>query len=201
MAFLYFDTFVKKLLDGCQMMWLFNVKRMMRRNTGCVAIVGCGCFLIWSISFLGHMLQNDNRMFGNRMFKNRMLGNRMIGNQMLGNRMLGNRMLGNRMFKNRKHVTVTSRTLSSNICGNNSTNQGVITYKVNYKQFHAILFPVNESKAEVDLVILVPTRCRLDAAERRMVIRKTWANKTHTSPLKVQHVFLLGKLILLERFQ
>ena len=177
-------------------MWLFNVKRIMRRITGRVAIAGCGCILIWSISLLDHILQNDNRMFRNRMLKNRMFGNRMFGNWKFGNRMFKNRMFGNQ-----KHVTVTSGSLSYNICTHGSTNQGVITYKVNYKHFHAILSPGNESKTDVDLVILVPTRCRLDAAERRMMIRKTWANKTHTSPLKVQHVFVLGRLTLFEKFQ
>ena len=75
-------------------------------------------------------------------------------------------------------------------CGN-----GVIAYNVNYKEYHAILSPINVSKTELDLVILVPTEYSVGAADRRRVIRKTWANKTHNLPLKVQHVFVLGKFI------
>ena len=76
------------------------------------------------------------------------------------------------------------------VCGN-----GVIAYNVNYKQYHAILSPINVSKTELDLVILVPTDYSVGAADRRRVIRKTWANKTHNLPLKVQHVFIFGKFI------
>ena len=85
--------------------------------------------------------------------------------------------------------------------GTGSSYQGVIAYNVNYKQFHAILSPINQLKLELDLVVLVPTHYTIDAAGRRRVIRKTWANKTYTSPLKVQHVFVLGKFTLSERFK
>ena len=74
------------------------------------------------------------------------------------------------------------------VCGN-----GVIAYNVNYKQYHAILSPINVSKTELDLLILVPTDYSVGAADRRRVIRKTWANKTYISPLKKHHVFVLGK--------
>ena len=77
--------------------------------------------------------------------------------------------------------------------GSGSSSHGVIAYSVNYKQFYSILSPTNELNLELDLVILIPTHYSIDAADRRRVIRKTWANKTYTSPLKVQHVFVLGK--------
>ena len=76
------------------------------------------------------------------------------------------------------------------VCGN-----GVIAYNVNYKQCHATLSPINVSNTQLDLVILVPTDYSVGAADRRRVIRKTWANKTYILPLKVQHVFIFGKFI------
>ena len=33
---------------------------------------------------------------------------------------------------------------------------------------------------------------RKDSAERRQIIRSTWANDSHYLPRKVQHVFVLG---------
>ena len=89
---------------------------------------------------------------------------------------------------NRKLVTLS-------ISGTGSSSQGVIAYSVNYKEFHAILSPTNELNLELDLVVMVPTHYSVDAADRRRVIRNTWANKTYTSPLKVQHVFVLGKFM------
>ena len=95
---------------------------------------------------------------------------------------------------NRKLVTRSTS-------GTGSSNQGVVAYNVNYKQFHVILFPINQLNKELDLVVLVPTHYTIDAADRRRVIRKTWANTTYTSPLKVQHVFVLGKFTLFETFK
>ena len=86
--------------------------------------------------------------------------------------------------------------VSGIVCGN-----GVIAYNVNYKQYHAILSPINKFKTELDLVILVPTHCSVEAADRRRMIRKTWANKTYTSPLRVQHIFVLGMFIDLDCIQ
>ena len=100
------------------------------------------------------------------------------------------------MFQNGNRKLVTLST-----SGSRSSNQGVVAYNVNYKQFHAILSPVNHLNTDLDLIILVPTHYSKDAADRRRVIRKTWANKTYTSPLKVQHVFLLGKFTLFERLK
>ena len=90
---------------------------------------------------------------------------------------------------NRKSV----KSLSYNTCGNSSRRQSVIAYDVNYKQYNAILSPVNVSKTELDMIILVPSHYSVDAADRRKVIRKTCANKTYMYPLKMQHVFVLGR--------
>ena len=85
--------------------------------------------------------------------------------------------------------------------GTDSSCQGVISYYANHKQYHVILSPTNHLNTDLDLIILVPTHYSKDAAGRRRVIRKTWANKTYTCPLKVQHVFVLGKFTLFETFK
>ena len=66
---------------------------------------------------------------------------------------------------------------------------------VNYKQYHVILGPRSEeSRSEyLDLLIVVPSGYNRDAAHRRSVIRRTWANRSFYPQYKTRHVFVMGK--------
>ena len=143
----------------------------MRRMNSWVAITGCGCgfLLIWITFILGHALHNVNR-------KSVMLTTSRTGSLRQG---------------------VGTGSLRQSV-GTGSPRQGVIAYSVNYKQYHTLISPINQLNTSLDLVVLVPTHYSVRATNRRRVIRKTWANKTYTSPLKVQHVFVLGNFILFE---
>ena len=68
---------------------------------------------------------------------------------------------------------------------------------VNYKRYHVMLGPhTDESSSEyVDLLIVVPSSYNRDAAERRSVIRKTWANASFYPQFNTRHVFVMGKCL------
>ena len=63
-----------------------------------------------------------------------------------------------------------------------------------YKQYHVILGPhSDESRSEyLDLLIVVPSGYNRDAAQRRFVIRRTWANGTFYPQYKIKHVLVMG---------
>ena len=69
---------------------------------------------------------------------------------------------------------------------------------VNYRQYHVILGPhPDESRSEyLDLLIVVPSSYNHDAAEKRSVIRKTWANASFYPQFNTRHVFVMGKWVL-----
>ena len=58
---------------------------------------------------------------------------------------------------------------------------------------HRIYRPVISPEQKYDIVLLITSSHRKDAAERRQVIRSTWANDSHYLPKRVQHYFMLGK--------
>ena len=188
--------------------------RLMRRLNGCVTVTGCGCLLIWTISILGHVLHNVSRKLVTLSTSGTGSSRQGVGtgssSQGVGTGSsrqgvgTGSSSQGVGTGSSRQGVGIGSSSqvvrtgLSHQGVGTGSSRQGVIAYSVNHKQYRALISPLNESIKELDLVVLVPTHYSVDAAERRRVIRKTWANKTYTSPLKVQHVFVLGNLILFE---
>ena len=69
---------------------------------------------------------------------------------------------------------------------------------VNYKRYHVMLGPdTDESRSEyLDLLIVVPSSYNNDAAERRSIIRRTWANRFYPQ-FRTRHVFVMGKWIVL----
>ena len=69
---------------------------------------------------------------------------------------------------------------------------------VNYRQYHVILGPhPDESRSEyLDLLIVVPSSYNHDAAERRSVIRRTWANASLYPQFRTRHVFVMGEWIM-----
>ena len=58
---------------------------------------------------------------------------------------------------------------------------------------HRIYRPVISPEQKYDIVLLITSSHRKDAAERRHAIRSTWANDSHYLPKRVQHYFMLGK--------
>ena len=72
---------------------------------------------------------------------------------------------------------------------NNSTVGKFCKFCVN----HTIYKPVISPPQSQDLVLLITTSHRNDAAERRDAIRSTWANDSYYLPRKIQHVFVCGK--------
>ena len=68
---------------------------------------------------------------------------------------------------------------------------------LHYAQYHVMLGPhsdVSRSKY-LDLLIVVPSSYNHDAAERRSVIRRTWANRSFYPQFNTRHVFVMGKWI------
>ena len=59
---------------------------------------------------------------------------------------------------------------------------------IDYRQYKTLVSP----EITYDIVLLITSSHRKDAAERRQVIRSTWANNSYYLPLQVQHVFVLG---------
>ena len=66
---------------------------------------------------------------------------------------------------------------------------------VNYRQYHVMLGPhPDKSRSEyLDLLIVVTSSYNHDAAERRSVIRRTWANGSFYPQFRTRHVFVMGK--------
>ena len=62
---------------------------------------------------------------------------------------------------------------------------------IDYRQYKTLVSP----EITYDIVLLITSRHRKDAAERRQAIRSTWANNSYYLPLQVQHVFVLGEFI------
>ena len=62
---------------------------------------------------------------------------------------------------------------------------------IDYRQYKTLVSP----EITYDIVLLITSSHRKDAAERRQVIRSTWANNSYYLPLQVQHVFVLGEFI------
>ena len=79
---------------------------------------------------------------------------------------------------------------------------------VDYTQYHVIIEPqlqqsplvedgTGTGSNDLDLLIVVPSSYRRDAAERRAVIRRTWANRAHLLPeFNTKHVFVMGEFII-----
>ena len=64
-------------------------------------------------------------------------------------------------------------------------------YCIDYRQYKTLVSP----EITYDIVLLITSSHRKDAAERRQAIRSTWANNSYYLPLQVQHVFVLGEFI------
>ena len=69
--------------------------------------------------------------------------------------------------------------------------QSECKYCIDYGQYETIISP----EKVYDIVLLITSSHRKDAAERREILRSTWANNSFYLPaLRVAHVFILGKL-------
>ena len=66
--------------------------------------------------------------------------------------------------------------------------------KCKYCRDYRIYKPIVSMKQTYDIVMMITSSHRKDAAERRKAIRSTWADDNYYSLFKVQHFFVLGKL-------
>ena len=76
-----------------------------------------------------------------------------------------------------------------NFIGNQDSTSTNCRYCINHRIFKPVISP----EQKYDIVLLIKSSHRKDAAERRQAIRSTWANDSHYLPKRVQHYFMLGK--------
>ena len=63
-----------------------------------------------------------------------------------------------------------------------------------YCREYRIYKPIVSMEQTYDVVLMITSSHRKDAAERRRAIRSTWADDNYYSQFKVQHFFVLGRL-------
>ena len=78
-----------------------------------------------------------------------------------------------------KNVQTTNETDTASSC----------RYCIDYRRYKTLVSP----DRTYDIVLLITSSHRKDAAERRQILRSTWANNSYYLPLQVQHVFVLGE--------
>ena len=93
--------------------------------------------------------------------------------------------------ENRNKNFVGKATNDNDILEKYNGGKSECKYCIDYRKYNTLLSP----DSVYDIVLLITSSHRKDAAQRRQILRSTWANNSFYLPsLRVDHVFILGEL-------
>ena len=79
------------------------------------------------------------------------------------------------------------------------SNRKLCAYCVDHTAFNALVYPQFKASSgnKYFMILLIISSYRDDADARWQTIRQTWANHSLYLPFKIQHIFVLGMLVIL----